>query len=249
MIAPTTLELASSRFGHKLTDIMFLDGKSHRLMHFLRMMVLVFSFILVIQHSLLLVQAQQSDIFCLEDFCSDGRNCAHPSCQGCPFTCYKSGDNQCINGNDPDERPCSKNCSPEKCHRNICRNCSFCSGDKEVTSECPLGTFQDVTDSMFSKDGDADAYWYQWKHSGKPYNHFTSPVMVDLDGDLMLDYFSSLHGASMDEETNGMMELAIMRVQPDQSSTSESSYFLDPLQNRIILEDIPEDGYQFWITQ
>lgn len=114
-----------------------------------------------------------------------------------------------------------------------------------MTPECPLGTFQDVTDSMLSKGGDTDAYWYQWKHSGKPYNHFTSPVMVDLNGDLMLDYFSSLHGASMDEETNEMMELAIMRVQPDQSSTRDSSYFLDPLQNRIILEDIAEDGYQF----
>jgi hypothetical protein len=144
-----------------------------------------------------------------------------------------------------------------------CQGCRFCgdgsenptTGAQATTTniqQCSLGTFQDVTESMLSKDGDAGAYWYQWRHSGKPYNHFTSPVMVDLDGDLVLDYFSSMHGASLidadEDNTTNPMELAILKQNDDTIGVvvnDLSSYYLEPLENRIILEDIAQDGYQY----
>lgn len=187
------------------------------------------------------VQGQQTynNTTCAIEFCSDGRNCAHPSCQGCPFTCYKSVDSssQC-QARHPVSRTCTRNCSPDLCSSDKCRDCIFCSGAPSSTT-CPLGTFQDVTDSLLNKNGDdaaASAYWYQWRKTGKPYNHFSSPVMVDLDGDLILDYFNSLHAEPMSQEPN--MELAIMK-----HDSTNDSYRLTPLENRIILQDVAENGY------
>lgn len=107
--------------------------------------------------------------------------------------------------------------------------------------KCPLGTFQDVTESLLSQgSSSSSAYWYRWRHSGKPFTHYTSPVMVDLNGDLILDYFTSLHGANMQGGTN-KMELALM----EKNQLVNGSYYLMPLENGIILEDNATEGYMF----
>lgn len=92
---------------------------------------------------------------------------------------------------------------------------------------------------MFSEGGDA-SFWYSWKHSGKPYTHFTSPLVVDINDDGLLDYFSSMHGGSQHEVNR--MELALGRKTED----SKQTLYMSSLRDRIILDDLNEGNeYRF----
>ena len=94
---------------------------------------------------------------------------------------------------------------------NNCNGCSFCLNPNEESTKpklptsssstnkvtmCPY-TFHDVTKYKFLPQ---DKYWYQWKHSGKPYEHEGGPLLVDLNNDGILDFFSSMHAHPIDHD-------------------------------------------------
>lgn len=69
--------------------------------------------------------------------------------------------------------------------------------------------------------------------------HESSPLFVDLDGDNVLDYFNSLHGHRIVNETgslNNRMELAFTR-----NDDGSSGQYLDPFPGLIIIEDDPTE--------
>jgi len=178
-----------------------------------------------------------AEAHCDEEFCLDGLNCKNVRCAGCEFAC--SG--QC---NFNDATACIPNCQKDDCgSRANCSGCQFCSNEQ---AKCPLGTFTDVTDSMFSQD---PSYWYQPTHSGMPYMHESSPLFIDLNGDGYLDYFNSLHGHKIENENgtlNGRMELALTALSP----AGDGKLVLESIAERIIFEDNPEEfesPEMFWI--
>jgi len=169
-------------------------------------------------------------------FCANGDNCAHVSCQDCLFNCYRTNDpNFCAN-KFLNENRCDRYCSPEMCEQPNCTPCIFCDGSP--SSECLLATFQDITDGMFSKNS---LYWYTWRHSGKPYQHFSSPIMVDLNNDGVLDYFNAMHGGSV--EMVDKMELGLIQT----TSNLQQPLVLNKISDRIILQD-PIETHRFMDT-
>ena len=172
---------------------------------------------------------------CDEEFCLDGSNCIDDRCAGCvEFTC---SDHQCNFNN---VVSCGIQCQKSDCDSNSnCSGCQFCSNQSRANekAKCPLGTFTDVTDSMFSQD---PSYWYQPTHSGMPYVHGSSPLFIDLNGDGYLDYFNSLHGHKIENEDgtlDGRMELALTALSPE----GDGELVLESIAERIIFEDNPED--------
>jgi len=179
----------------------------------------------------------QTSAQCVQDFCANGKNCASDSCRDCLFACNRSGGQQC-EIRQLDNHSCGTWCSPNDCSFEKCSDCLFCTSPR-TTNYCPLGSFDDITQSMFSGDLNSD-FWYSWKHSGKPYTHFTSPIVVDINDDGLVDYFSSMHGGSQYEVNR--MELALGR----KSGDGKETLYLSSLRDRIILEDLNEgDGYSF----
>lgn len=122
---------------------------------------------------------------CSYDTCSNAFICDEDKCSGCEFSCN------------------SKLCVPPL-HGESEHNFDVLPDAYDMRL-CPLATFFDITDFMFPR---TDKYWYQWKHSGMPYQHQISPLFTDLNGDGVLDYFNSMHGHKMDEHGYNRMELA-----------------------------------------
>ena len=168
--------------------------------------------------------------FCLTSYCLNGSNCGTLKCAGCEFTCS----NQC----NLKPKGCAPWCKPEDCGKGQgCDSCLSCKPRKKKT--CSLGTFTDVTEQMFSKN---ETYWYQAVHSGMPYKDESSPLLVDLDGDNVLDYFDSLHGHRIDSEElylNNRMELALTKK--SNSASNDKTQYLDPIGDRRMFEDDPDD--------
>ncbi|GFH53370.1 hypothetical protein CTEN210_09846 [Chaetoceros tenuissimus] len=165
----------------------------------------------------------RSEHTCDEIFCSNGENCGNSKCAGCDYNC--SG--QCP----ATQTTCAVNCDESKCSERICSSCQFCS----FTKICPKGTFDDVTDSMFSSNPD----WYSFGHSGMPYPHQSAPLFVDLNGDGILDYFNSMHGHKFDREKDkdGIIKSDRMELAISVSSESASStQILQSVAERIIFE-------------
>lgn len=168
---------------------------------------------------------------CDEEFCSNGLNCDNlRRCAGCEFTC--SG--QC---NYDAFLTCHQWCKEDACAEIQCSGCQFCANPS--ASKCPLATFTDVTETMFSRD---PSYWYQSKHSGMPYRHSSSPLFVDLNGDGYVDYFDAMHGHRMndDKTLDGYMELALTAPSPN----DESKIVLESIAERILFEDDPQNFNQ-----
>lgn len=160
-------------------------------------------------------------------FCSEGTNCNDPRCSSCDFTCGGECD---VNI----EYTCNPRCKIENCGQQYCAGCLVCN---ESELKCPLGTFQDVTSSMFSQD---PSYWYLPIHSGMPYLHQNTPTFVDLDNDGILDYFNSMHGHRIVDPSgslNDRMELALTRASPNE----DGRQVLESIAERIVFEDDPED--------
>jgi len=129
--------------------------------------------------------------FICPDICSNGLNCNLDICTTCEFEC-----------------------------KNVCKipYTTDPSLDNESTSSCQLGSFVDVTRTKFLE---TDEYWYSWHHSGLPYQHFTSPLFVDFNGDNVLDYFNPMHAHELDEREYDRMELA--ESVPFHNSRNETS--------------------------
>jgi len=160
-------------------------------------------------------------------FCIDGTNCHDIRCSGCDFTCG----GQCLINN---KRTCRTWCKTDSCGEKTCAGCIFCNGNE---SKCPLATFQDVSISMFSQD---PSYWYVPVHSGYPYLHHNTPTFVDIDDDGILDYFNSMHGHRIVNETgslNNRMELALTKSSPNE----DGKQVLESIAERIVFEDDPQD--------
>jgi len=165
---------------------------------------------------------------CTTNFCLNGSNCGHIKCAGCQFTC--SG--QCTVR---DGKSCKAWCSPNHCSEPACALCIHCRPG--LGKKCPLGTFKDVTSTMFSKD---PTYWNQPNHSGMPYFHENPPVFVDLNGDNVPDYFNTLHGHKIPndiEYLDNRMELALTM----KSQSNDGMQYLDSISERIIFNDDPAD--------
>ena len=171
-----------------------------------------------------------SEHTCDETFCSNGENCSNSRCAGCDFNC--SGQCPAI------EMTCAVYCDESKCSEKICSSCQFCS----YTKVCPKGTFDDVTDSMFSSDKD---YWYSFGHSGMPYPHQSAPLFVDLNGDGILDYFNSMHGHKFDKEKDkdGIIKADRMELAISVTSESATSTVLHSVSERIIFEGDDTDEF------
>eukprot|EP00979_Chaetoceros_neogracilis_P009788 scaffold2226_cov383-Chaetoceros_neogracile.AAC.1 len=173
---------------------------------------------------------------CNMPFCANGDNCAHVSCQDCLFNCYRTNETNFCANKFLNKNRCNRYCSPDMCEQPNCAPCIFCDGSP--SSECPLATFQDITDGMFSKNS---SYWYTWRHSGKPYRHFSSPIMVDLNNDGVLDYFNAMHGGSV--EMVDKMELGLIQT----TSNLQQPLVLKKISDRIILQD-PIETHRFMDT-
>jgi len=127
--------------------------------------------------------------------CRDGDNCGSPLCSSCEIYCGGT----C---NYEDESNCISSCDQTRCDTKPCKRCIFCANSGET---CQLSTFVDVTSVFFPKQ---DPYWYEWGHSGKPYNHEGTPIFVDLNNDGRLDYFNSMHSHKYNTNIfSGRMEL------------------------------------------
>lgn len=98
----------------------------------------------------------------------------------------------------------------DKCNSRACMGCSDCTGitspnlpTEDSSERCPV-SFRDVTPFKFPAD---DSYWHQWRHSGRPYSHEGSPLLVDLNDDGVLDFFSTMHGHPIDHHGYDRMEI------------------------------------------
>ncbi len=163
--------------------------------------------------------AQQCEVKCWI-----GGNCGLKRCSGCPFSC--SG--VCT-------IPMSR-CEPwcileDHCNVDKCSACLFCNANagEEARASCPITTFEDRTDKVFSQSAN---YWSLWKHSGKPYFHEGAPLFVDIDGDGILDYVNSMHGHPI-EHIGTRMELGLSTESP----LDKNTFSLRAVSNRIIVED------------
>ncbi len=148
--------------------------------------------------SLLSWKEAEDALPCSFPFCADGKNCADPQCSGCPFNCAREENLQCSKMDISNK--CRTWCKPET-KSPSCSGCLYSKPLATVESQCSLGTFRDVTDSFFS--GEDEKYWHHWLRSGKPHWHFSSALMVDLNGDSVLDYFTSMHGTMYNDDENG----------------------------------------------
>ena len=177
-------------------------------------------------------------IQCNMPFCANGINCAHSNCQDCIFNCHRNAVPAFCTTKLYHIR-CVPSCSPETCGGNNknCAACIFCNDDP-VSAECPLATFQDITDGMFLTSEEEEQYWYSWRHSGKPYNHFTSPIMVDLNNDGLLDYFNAMHNTA---DKVGKMELGLIQMTPN----PQKPLVTNKISGQIILEDDLVEIYEF----
>jgi len=104
-----------------------------------------------------------------------------------------------------------------------CGGCIFCNGVAQPT--CTIATFNEVTSTVFGSDS---GYWKSWKHSGRPYFHKGPPILFDINGDNVLDYFNSMHGHSGDFFKR--MELGIGNRDGDK-------YILKSFSERIVCTD------------
>jgi len=139
--------------------------------------------------------------------------------------------NSCdVNGNYPIKSACRVWClrGPKSCGNTNCAACSFCNNG-DTDSVCSLSIlFVDVTSSAFPK---WDTYWYELKHSGRPYSHEGAPLFVDIDNDGRLDYFNSMHGHPTQSAQDHGMELG--------TSVNRSDIFprFRHVSERIVMED------------
>jgi hypothetical protein len=72
--------------------------------------------------------------------------------------------------------------------------------------------------------------------------HQNTPVFIDLDGDGVLDYFNSMHGHRIVDESgslNNRMELALIKPSP----SDDNKQILESIAERIIFEDDPDDFF------
>ncbi len=157
--------------------------------------------------------------------CWDGNNCQSDECADCFFSCSQR---TCRIRQNTCEVWCSEvsDCTEFADH---CAGCIFCKGitnSNNSTKTCLLATFEDVTSKVFGSDPD---YWNTWKHSGLPYFHKGSPVLLDIDGDNILDYFNPMHGHQGPFKKR--MELGIG------SREGNISYALKSASERIICTD------------
>jgi len=163
--------------------------------------------------------------------CRDGNNCASPSCSSCEFYC--GGICNYVN-----KQTCVPSCDQTRCSTESCKGCIFCA---KSGATCQLSTFEDVTSVFFPKQ---DPYWYEWKHSGKPYCHEGAPLFVDLNNDGRLDYFNAMHAHKYSTNSfSGRMELGesvLNNFTKDDVIENESNLQrLRSVSERIIIDDNP----------
>ena len=109
---------------------------------------------------------------------------------------------------------CPDTCNAQNCQETACQHCEFyCGGGRclyqsnnhnnnpgqqsSTFNTCSLGiTFTDITGDKFLPS--QNAYWYHAKHSGRPGNPETGPLLVDLNDDGTLDYFKATHQEPME---------------------------------------------------
>jgi len=140
--------------------------------------------------------------------CLNASNCDKPICRRCEFSC---GRNNPINlpntcSDDLSLPACSSTCRSSRyfCRLPQCSGCFFC--PIQTSTTCTIAYFEDITQQKFVTFSD---YFYQWKHSGKPYPHEGSPLFVDINNDGILDYFNSMHAHNIDQNGYNRMELAL----------------------------------------
>ncbi len=162
---------------------------------------------------------------CSFPFCTNGANCGKWLCSGCPFNCYQSEENTCPN----QSKYCAFHCTPEDGGLEECSKCVFF----KPTKVCDLGTFRDVTKSVFS--GEDSNYWNEWMMPGKPMKHFASATMVDVDGDSVLDFFTPMHDGNLKRygpSDRNQLGLTVF----DNTNMAEPMHLRDA-SSRIIIED------------
>jgi len=164
--------------------------------------------------------------------CRNGDNCNKAECSSCQFHCggtcsYKKG------------KQCALGCDQNTCGRKNCKRCIFCTNPGGT---CKMNTFIDVTSNLFQKQ---DTYWYQSLHSGRPYNHWSSPVFVDLNDDGRLDYFNSMH-VQENIVTNGSNKAMELGESVRNDFTKDGIHLIEnesdfqrlrPVSDRIIIND------------
>jgi hypothetical protein len=156
--------------------------------------------------------------------CWNGLNCDHYDCRGCSFSCRSD---ECS----IPPKTCVYWCLLKSdCVFQRCKGCLFCNNKiEEATKSCPIATFEDKTNIVFSTSKN---YWKSWMHSGRPYFHDGAPLFVDIDGDQILDYFNPMHGHPFGNiETR--MELALS----EESMTTKDINSLTQISRRIIIEE------------
>jgi len=137
-------------------------------------------------------------------------------------------------------------CDQNHCNDKSCEGCFFCTNAGDT---CELGTFVDVTSTLFQKE---DTYWHQWLHSGRPYLHWGTPVFVDLNDDGILDYFNSMHAHyySVKDGFNKRMELgesvpnSFTKDGIPPIANESALQRLRPVSERIIIDDDPNSLLQ-----
>ena len=158
--------------------------------------------------------------------CYDGNNCALAECEDCFFSCPQRSCRQ-------RQSTCSRFCNEmSDCNKEECSGCLFCGSS--YTGKCPIVTFEDKTQSIFSRN---ETFWNQWLHSGKPYFHSGLPVFTDISGNGWLDFFNPMHGDNkLVNSFEQRFELGLANIDKDVSGNI--NYELQPITDRIICDDI-----------
>ena len=155
------------------------------------------------------------------NICFNGNNCNLDVCQDCFFAC--SIDTCRIR-----QTTCKTWCyTTEDCTKTQCSGCTYCNNSVE---SCPITTFEDKTSSILDSDL---KFGLEWLHTGKPYFNDGSPVLFDMNGDNVLDYFNSMHGAPLPKEFSNRMELGIGMM------INNTEFNLQNVSERIVCIDEP----------